>query len=424
MARTLYLKIFFGGCFLIGVAIFAIFSIYWGALWESPTRPLQGWVIDFDGDQIGTTITQGLTSAAMVQAGGAHVAWTVLPSSDFPNGPSDVAEKVLNEKTWIAITINANSSSQLQASLANPEPSYDPTKVLSVYAVEARNENAFRLLTRPTAQQELGILTSQFALQLAGDVLNLPVNITDVLANSPQTLLQPVGYQIFNLRPFDHSLASAVTFVGLIYLLVLSFFLVMIGKSARDASGLETLLTTRSLILVRLGTAFVGYFFLSLFYSLLSRAFQLPFDRFFGDAGFVIFWMLNWIGMLSLGLALESMMTILTVRFIPFFMLLWIISNVSVCFLPIDILPGIFKYGYAFPFYNVSRAVRAIVFGTRNTLGMNFGILIAWVVLSCITLSLFQVIVSRRQQRAERQLQLQQDSSIILEDKRPSLESA
>jgi hypothetical protein len=38
---------------------------------------------------------------------------------------------------------------------------------------------------------------------------------------------------------------------------------------------------------------------LQLFYTLLSRAFQLPFDRNFGSAGLVIFWMLNWIGMLA-----------------------------------------------------------------------------------------------------------------------------
>lgn len=36
-----------------------------------------------------------------------------------------------------------------------------------------------------------------------------------------------------------------------------------------------------------------------LFYALLSLAFQLDFTRKFGHAGFLIFWMLNWAGMLS-----------------------------------------------------------------------------------------------------------------------------
>jgi len=186
-----------------------------------------------------------------------------------------------------------------------------------------------------------------------------------------------------------------MTYVGLIYTLILAFFIVNISLSARQMSGLEIHLTTSSIIRLRLGSSFITYFFLSLFYSLLSRAFQVDFSRKFGSAGFVIFWMLNWAGMLAVGLALEAMLALLTIKGVPFFMILLIISNVSVCFLPIDVLPRIYHYGYAFPFYNISCAVRTILFGTKNQLGLNFGILIAWVALSCITLPFFQWFMRR-----------------------------
>lgn len=90
------------------------------------------------------------------------------------------------------------------------------------------------------------------------------------------------------------------------------------------------------------------------------------------------------------------MITLLTVKGVPFFMILWVITNVSVCFMPIEILPRIFHYGYAMPFYNVSRAVRAILFGTKNELGLNFGVLIAWAAISFCTLPVFQFILRRR----------------------------
>jgi Protein of unknown function (DUF3533) len=86
------------------------------------------------------------------------------------------------------------------------------------------------------------------------------------------------------------------------------------------------------------------------------------------------------------GLAIETMITILTPRFIPYFMLLLVIGmlqvplpeisdlltrrivgNVSVCSYPIELLPTIYRYGYAAPFYNVSHAARSIIFGTKNT---------------------------------------------------------
>jgi hypothetical protein len=119
------------------------------------------------------------------------------------------------------------------------------------------------------------------------------------------------------------------------------------------------------------------------------------------------------------------MVTLLTPRFIPFFLVVWIISNVSVVFFPVEILPTIFRYGYAMPFYNLSNATRTILFRTRNQceplsrltselwqfwhgflVGLNFGVLLAWIAVSLITLPIFQTIVRKRQVRAwEREIQ-------------------
>lgn len=40
--------------------------------------------------------------------------------------------------------------------------------------------------------------------------------------------------------------------------------------------------------------------------------------------------------------------------------------NVSVSHYPIEMLPIIFRYGYAKPFYNVSNTARAIIFNAKN----------------------------------------------------------
>ena len=124
-------------------------------------------------------------------------------------------------------------------------------------------------------------------------------NLAAILSTSPQTLTTPVSYRLNNLIPFDQPVyvysptylegtlanflcsASAVTFVGLLYQLVLSFFIVVctldcstsisslqdstqiIGYTARQLSGFERLLSTRSLIALRMVTSFTAYFFLS-----------------------------------------------------------------------------------------------------------------------------------------------------------------
>ena len=42
------------------------------------------------------------------------------------------------------------------------------------------------------------------------------------------------------------------------------------------------------------------------------------------------------------------------------------LANLSVSIFPLELLPAVFRYGYAAPFYNLSKAIRVIVFGTRN----------------------------------------------------------
>lgn len=51
----------------------------------------------------------------------------------------------------------------------------------------------------------------------------------------------------------------------------------------------------------------------------------------FGNSGFLVLWALNFVGMLAVGLALEAMFTILTHRFMPYFMITWIIGGSHVC---------------------------------------------------------------------------------------------
>ncbi|KAF8208895.1 hypothetical protein K438DRAFT_1930438 [Mycena galopus ATCC 62051] len=399
VARGLYLKTLAGGVFALSIVILGVCSIYWGSVWNSPHHTLPGWIVDFDGGVVGQSISSALSG---INPGVNGVAWQVVPASQFPGGISQVADEIVQEKTWYAVTINAGASANLSAAVSSVDASYNGSLAITFMGSEARNENIFPI-HRGMVTGILDAITFEFALHFLPNISS-SANVSSLLSKAPQVVAQPVYYTVDNIRPFDVPVAEAVTFVGLIYLLILSFFIVMVSAGARDLSGLGNTLSTGSLIRVRLATAFVAYFVISFFYTMLSRAFQLPFNRHFGNGGIVIFWMLNWLGMLACGLAIDSMLTVLTIRFVPFFLILWIISNVSVSIFPLQVLPHVYRYGFAWPFYNLSRAVRSIVFGTKNELGLNFGIIIAWVALSCITLPLFQWLMRRRAIAAMHQL--------------------
>ncbi|KAJ7761796.1 hypothetical protein B0H16DRAFT_1530565 [Mycena metata] len=388
--RSAYLKALFIGTLASSVLIFTVFSIYWGSVWRTPYHPVSGWIVDFDGGVVGQSVSASLSD---LNSGRGGIAWHVVPATQFPQGITQLQRAVVLEKTWYAVAVNAGASSNLSGAISTIDPSYTSASVVTFMGSEARNENLYRLQTHIFIAQ-LEIVVNQFAVQFIKNI-STSNNLPTLLSAAPEIIARPIYYTVDNLRPFDASVATGSTFFGLIYILITAFIVVLIGTAARMSSGLEHRLSFGSLVRLRLGTLFVTFFFITLIYTLLNRAFQLPFDRQFGRAGFLVFWMLNYLNMLACGLALEVMISILT-RLTPFFLITWIISNVSVAVWPLQVLPHVYRYGYAFPFYNASRAVRVVVFGTKNEVGLNAGVLIAWIALSCLTLPLVQWVMRRR----------------------------
>ncbi|KAH8834784.1 hypothetical protein DL96DRAFT_1675041 [Flagelloscypha sp. PMI_526] len=392
-ARATYFKMAGAGVAIIALVIFGVLPLFWGAVYAKP-KPITGWVVDFDRSSVGSFVSTALESSPI-----STIRWEIVSASLFPGGPSELAQAIKDEKAWVAISINPNATFNLQAAVTSADSLYNGSLAITAYAAEARQETAFRSFIRPNLQATLPAIAQAFARSHAQQLSALS-NSSALIAAVPQLATTPISYTIHNLIPFDIPVATAVTFVGLIYLLILAFFLLNIAFQARVISGIEHTLSTASLLKVRITTAFVQYLFLSLFYTLLSRAFQLDFSRSFGAGGFPLLWMVNFCGMLALGLALESMLTLLTTRFVGFFLLPWVVVNVSSAVLPVEVEYNLYRYAYAMPFYNISKAVRTIVFGTKNELGLNFGILLAWTVLSLVTMSIFQLHIRHRSHSA------------------------
>ncbi|KAG2148512.1 hypothetical protein BD769DRAFT_572233 [Suillus cothurnatus] len=396
-ARKGWFKISISGVLVLFFMIWGILPIYWAALGRSYNNihNLSGYVVDFDGGEIGQAVTQAFKNISGPQ----QMSWLILDAAQFPGGPDEVAQALLNHKCWAAVTVNPQASTNLNASINAANASYNTTQAVTAYVTSGRNENIYRGYITPQVTLILTTISHSFALSFS-QYLASRSDISTLLRTAPELVVQPLSFTINDIRPFNVPVAAAVDYVGLIYLLILAFVLTNQLLAARVESGFEKRLRLRSLILLRLLWPVTLYFFISLMYSLLSLAFGVPFNRNFGNAGFVIYWMMSWCSMSALGLALESMITLLTFKFIPVFLILWIISNVSVAFYPIEVLPAVFRYGFAMPFYNVSSTVRTIIFGTKNEIGLNFGVQFSWIVISCITLPIFQWLVRQRQIKA------------------------
>ena len=108
---------------------------------------------------------------------------------------------------------------------------------------------------------------------------------------------------------------------------------------------------------------------------------------------------------------MESMISLLTPRFFPFFLIFWIITNLSSPFLPLELLQRFYWWGYGWPFYQHVQATKIIMYGNQPThiLGRYFGVLIAWAVVNVVALILCSWVERRRGDRgARRQIEEKQ----------------
>lgn len=72
----------------------------------------------------------------------------------------------------------------------------------------------------------------------------------------------------------------------------------------------------------------------------------------YGHGTFLVYWMLNFFGMIALGLACENMAMIVGAPWMGLWLIFWVITNVSTSFYDIEIAPVFYKWGYAWPLHS------------------------------------------------------------------------
>jgi hypothetical protein len=104
--------------------------------------------------------------------------------------------------------------------------------------------------------------------------------------------------------------------------------------------------------------------------------------------------------MMASGIVLENVNNLLGKPFTSVFFIFWTLSNIATGLYPIQLLSNFYKWGLAWPLRHDIIGARTLLFGTKNVLGQNFGVLLAWVVVS-IALQPFTIWVQLRRKRGE-----------------------
>ncbi|WWC65253.1 uncharacterized protein I303_107870 [Kwoniella dejecticola CBS 10117] len=406
---------------LITVFMFLFLSIYFGSYFKQIPRATHFSIEVLDLDSAASPSTAAhpaILGPAMnlaisnSQATEPHLGWygadasTVQQFRLTPGGQgldpyAYAEEKVLNQDVWGVLIINSNATSGVWDGLTQGTM-WEPTGAMTFLYEESRNFYAANQYVSRLASMIMTTGGNSAATTLASQILSLS-NASEVLTTGSGAIAvsAPFSYNLHNLRPFDQLAGIASTTVGTVYLIIFTF-LISITWNNQGLPLIQDQLTLSSEILVKLLVPFVAYFWLSLHYSLVSLAFLINFTREFGRGGFVLYWMADWITMSALGFVMETMFLWLG-PFFPFFLIFWVILNVTTAFLDLSDMATFYRYGYFTPVWNLVDMAKCIIFGTKNHVVQNFAVNLGWLVVWMTLLSITVIYQRRNKEKAAMQ---------------------
>ncbi|OAP61973.1 hypothetical protein AYL99_04176 [Fonsecaea erecta] len=317
--------------------ILCVLSLYWAVLFHVPQNlsALTVAVVSFDGRVSpfeGTTPLIGEIVERLAREQAALPAYAlgyiVEPPEKYGGDPLAVRQAVYDEHVWAAIIVNSNATALLRRAVAIGNSSYSPRGAGQIIVNSARDETTYANYITPQLFEFAINAVSMFGEQWIKNVLSNTSLDVATYSRAPQALNPAIGFSLFDLRPFTPAQATPAVTIGLIYLIIIaffsfSFFLPVYTKFLIPKGHAP--LHFWALVLFRLFMTTAAYLLMSLAYSLVSLAFLIPFSNdyphndttmakdpdAYGHATFVVYWMLNWVGMYALGLASENVTMII-----------------------------------------------------------------------------------------------------------------
>ena len=118
------------------------------------------------------------------------------------------------------VIVSANATSALNDSLANGNPTYNPTDAISLYYASARNQITVNSHVVPGILAIVNPTLSVVAVKHISSFLQKNVKnerLLDTASRCPQCFANPFVLKSVDLVPFDAAVASGSTMVGMIF---------------------------------------------------------------------------------------------------------------------------------------------------------------------------------------------------------------
>lgn len=361
-----------GSFFLIQLLFLGNMSYLYGTAFNDSQRmkAFNILLVDYDNGVVG----QSVKAAYSQLASPGFPTLIEHPPTEYP-AANDIRESICKGHYWGAIYTNPNASSKLSAALASPEAAqtYQNSEALTYVWNGAKYPSYAQVIS--SSLQGLVQATRGAYNAMNGTSAISTANTTD--KNIAQILFDPIGATSIDIKPTNQGGRFYYNTVSMVMVILPQFFFVMALNGITAESNILQTLSLRQNISLRLGLSVFFAFITSLCMSGYIWAFREDWGTTPGQ--FPLTWMLLWLGMHLNFLLVDSVTAVLPMKFMPFFILTWIIMNVSSTLSPFELSPGFYRIGYALPAYEIYQVLVDIwTHGCNPTLYRSLPILFSW----------------------------------------------
>ncbi|KAL4924800.1 SNG1 family protein [Aspergillus undulatus] len=343
--------------------------------------------VDFDGGAIGASVMDAYGALR-----GPGFPTLQQSSVDEYHNPSDVRDAICEGDYWAAIMATEGASDRLAAALAGDTETAlqiaasNPAQELQPALSYIWNGVRFPALSQGFVYSNIQALvqvtrSTYYARNASSAMQSIAATANSTSGPnqaSVQAFLSPIPAEEIDIQPTHQGARVLYNTVTIIMPILMQFFFIMALNNISAEFGILTqhsAALTNGLLRLCLGVLYnaIG--------GLCTAGYIWAFRESWavGRTDYALTWLVLWLYGHVNFLVLDTATAYIPMPFIPFFVLTWVIINISTTIAPFELSPGFFKWGYALPaheFYEI--LVQIWSGGCVNRLYRALPILFSW----------------------------------------------
>ncbi|RDW74558.1 SNG1 family protein [Aspergillus mulundensis] len=335
-----------GAAVSLQLLILANMSYLYGTAYRDGSRfsTMKMLYVDYDGGVVG----QSVTVAYDQMRGPGFPSLHEHSQEEYPTR-QDIQEAVCKGDYWGAIYSGRDASSRLAGALFSSETAeaYDNSQALGY---------VYSSTKYPAYSQIVSSDLIQLAQAAAGvyKQTNLTTTLSAINISDPyvaQTLLDPISFTPTDISPMNQGVRFYYNTVSMVMPIIIQFFFIMAMNGISMQNNMFDTFSARRNTILR--------FIISICYTFIAALVMTGYIWAFREhwavssGQFALTWMAIWLAMHVHFLLIDFATAVIPMPFVPFFVLTWIILNVSSTIGPFELSPGFYRIGYVFPAHSL-----------------------------------------------------------------------